>query len=143
MEDIIKATNVSRDTIFNVKCYPRDWGHVNRLPGSGKMPTVLTKRILNLVRSRVARNPIRSMRAMARETNVSEATVRRAVKKLGARSLARCKKFLLTERLRTLRLERVKRILWQLKKKMPILLFSDKKYFTVDPVTKSKSCPGL
>lgn len=52
--------------------------------------------------------------------------------------LARSQKFLLTERLKALRLERSKRILSILKKKSPIILFSDEKYFTVDPVTNSR-----
>ena len=76
------------------------------------------------------------MRRMTKDLNLFETTVRRVVKKnIGASSLA--KKFFLTDRLKALRLEHSKKLLHMLKKKMPILLFSDKKYFTINPASNS------
>ena len=54
------------------------------------------------------------------------------------KSRARAKRFLLTEKMRTARLARCKKILYELKKKKPALLFTDEKYFTVDPVSNSR-----
>ena len=84
VDKIVKDLNVSRATVYNVKCYLRKRGNVLHKPGSGKKPTVAINRLVGVIRSRVARNPIRSMRAMARETGVSEKSIRRAIKKLGA-----------------------------------------------------------
>jgi inhibitor of nuclear factor kappa-B kinase subunit alpha len=138
--DIIKEIGVCRATIFNVKKALKDRGHINRKPGTGRKATVVTPRLINVVRSRIRRNPIRSMRGMAKELNVSEFSIRKIVKQeLGAKSFARTQKFLLTDRLKALRLERCKAILAILKKKTPVILFSDEKYFTVDPVLNSRT----
>lgn len=151
-EAIVKALNagktskviqdelkVSRKLIYNVKIALKERGNVRQKPGSGRPVSVATNRLVNLVRSRLARNPIRSMRGMAREVGVSEFTIRKVVKeRLGTRSLARTPNFLLTDRLKGLRLERSRRILNVLKKKTPNILFSDEKYFTVDPVSNSR-----
>ena len=99
-----------------------------------------TPRLINVIRSRVACNPIRSMRGMARDLNLSEKTVRRIVKKnLKAKSFAQNQKFLLTDRIKKARLDRCKKILNKLKKKTPIILFTDEKYFTVDPIINSRT----
>ena len=52
-------------------------------------------------------------------------------------------KFLLTERLKAARLEKAKVLLNLLKKKTPIILFTDEKYFTVDPVASSRTARYL
>ena len=71
---------------------------------------------------------------------MSEFTVRKVIKvKLKAKSLAQTKKFLLTHRLKALRLVCSKTILSILKKKMPVILFSYEKYFTVDQVFNSRT----
>ena len=102
-------------------------------------PQIMKKDVMSLstiyrvknIKSWIDRNPIKSMRR-AKDHNVSEATVKRVVKKnFGARWLAKTKKFLLTECLKALSLECFKKLLQMLKKKMAIFLFSDKKYFTV------------
>ena len=77
---------------------------------------------------------------MAKDLNVSEATVRKVVKKnIGARSLAKNKKFLFTYHPKALRMERSEKLLFMLKIKSPILLFSDEKYFTVDVASESQT----
>jgi hypothetical protein len=77
---------------------------------------------------------------MARDMNVSDWTVRNVVNnKLGSRSLSRMQRFLLTDRLKALRLQRSKNILAILKKKTPIILFSDEKYFSVDQKFNSRT----
>jgi len=138
--DIMSKVSVSRATIFNTKKRLKEFGHVKRRPGSCGKPTVTTPRLVANLKARIKRNPIRSMRGMAKELNVSEFTVRSIVKKkIGAKSLSRTKIFLLTDRLKALKLERSKKLLWILKKKMPIILFTDEKYFTVDQVQNSRT----
>jgi hypothetical protein len=138
--DIMSQLGTLRRTIFRVKKYLEERGHVRQQPGSGRKPTVVSSKLISTIKSRIQRNPIRSMRGMAKDLKVSEWTIRNIVKtKLGARSLARTKRCLLSERLKTLRLERSKKILQILKKKTPIILFSDEKYFTVDPVCNSRN----
>ena len=140
VSDIVKQISVSRATVFNVKRRLKESGHVKRKPGSGRKPTVTTPKLVEAVRSRLRRNPVRTMRGMAKELKVSEHTVRNIVKKkIKARSLARSKRFLLTDRLRSLRLERCKRILAMMKKRSPVILFTDEKYFSVDQVCNSRS----
>ena len=139
-KEVQEELNVSRKTIYNVKRYLKDRGTLARKSGSGTTKKVTTPRLINVVRSRVARNPIRSMRGMARELGVSDFTIRKIVKcNLKSKSFARNQKFLLTDRLKTSRLERCRKILAQFKKKTPIVLFTDEKYFTVDPIVNSRT----
>ena len=136
-KEIQETVGVSRKTIFNVKRDLRERGTLQRKSGSGRRPSVVTKRLVNLIKSRVARNPIRTIRGMAREVGVAESSLRRAVAKAGVKSNARTEKFLLTERLKAARLEKAKKLLNLLKKKTPTILFTDEKYFTVDQVASS------
>ena len=73
--DIVKAVGVSTATIYNVKRYLRERGSVARKPGSRKQPSVVTNRLLAVVKSRIRRNPVR--RGMAREIGVSEFSIRK------------------------------------------------------------------
>ena len=140
VQAIQKKLGVSRATIFNIKKRLKVEGHVKRKSGSGAATTVATPSLVSKIRNRIRTNPVRTMRGMARELGVSEHTVRNVVKKkLGARSLARTKKFLLSDRLKALRVERCNKILAILKKKKQIILFSDEKYFSVDQVSNSRT----
>jgi inhibitor of nuclear factor kappa-B kinase subunit alpha len=137
--EIMKELGTSRRTITRVKKALEERGNVKHKAGAGRKPKVVTPRLINVLKARIWRNPIRSMRGMAKDLKVSEWTIRNVVKnKLGARSLARTKRFLLSDRLKASRLERSKKILHILKRNTPIILFSDEKYFTVDPVSNSR-----
>ena len=139
-QTIQNELRVCRKAIYNVQRYLKERGTLARKPGSGRRPTATTSRLVNLVRSRVARNPISSMRRIARDVGVSDWSIRKIVKdRLKARSLARTKRFLLTDSLKSSRLDRCKKILQALKKKMPVILFSDEKYFTLDPIINSRT----
>jgi hypothetical protein len=54
--------------------------NINRKPGTGRKATGVTPRLINIVKSRIRRNPIRSMRGMAKELKVSEFSIRKIVK---------------------------------------------------------------
>ena len=104
--DIMTEVGTSRRTIFRVKTSLKASGHVKRKPGSGRRPTVVTNKLIWKINARIRRNPVRSMKAMAKDFKVSDWTVRNVVKnKLGSRSLARMPRFLLSDRLKALRLE--------------------------------------
>lgn len=129
IKQIAKAVSVTISTVYHFKRYLKERGTVDRKPQSGRRATVVTKRLINLVQNRVIRNPMRSMRMIARETGVLDYSIRKAVRKLGARSLVRTSKFLLTDCLKMLRLNRCKQILNLLKMKAPVILYTDEKFF--------------
>ena len=137
-KEVVEQLKVSAKTVYNVKKRFEAGKGLGHQSGAGRPKSVTTPRLINAIKSRVARNPVQTMRGMARDLNVSEKTVRRIVKKnLKAKSFARNQKFLLTDRIKISRLERCKKILNKLKKKTPIILFIDEKYFTVDPISNS------
>jgi hypothetical protein len=66
--EIMTKLKTSRRTISRVKKSLEDLGHVQQKPGSGRRPTVVsTKLVANIKKSRIKRNPIRSVRTMAKE----------------------------------------------------------------------------
>ncbi len=130
ISDIVSEVGTSRRMIFRVKNSLKDSGHVKRKPGSGRKPTVVTEKLVWKIEACIRQNPIRSMKAMVRDMNLSDWTVQNVINnKLGPRSLSRMQRFLLSDRLKALRLQRSKNILAILKKKTLIILFSDKKNF--------------
>jgi transposase len=138
--EIMEQFKVSRKTIYNIQNNFKESGTLAHKPGAGRPKSVATQRLVNIVRSRVARNPVWTMRGMARELGMSEFTIRSVVKKnLKCKSFARNQKFLLTDRIKISRLDRCKKILNKMKKKTPIILFTDEKYFTVDPIINSRT----
>jgi len=138
IKDIVRDLGVLRQTVYNIKKRLETRGSTERKPGSGRPVSVVTSGFVKQIKQRIKRNPARTMRGMARELGVDEKSVRKAVKLSGARSLARTKRFLLTETLKASRLARAKKILSMLKKNSPVILFTDEKYFTVDPVSNSR-----
>jgi hypothetical protein len=100
--------------------------------------TQLTRKNLSKIKTKIRQSPKKSIKMMARELKMGDGTLRRGLKKLGVKSRARVKRFLLTEKLKDSRLKRSKNILSILKKRKPVLFFSDEKYFTVDPVSNSR-----
>ena len=138
---IIKEVGISLSAILRAKNNLKEQGHVKHKPGSGRELSAVTPRLVrsrinrNPIKSWINSNPIRSMRGMAKDLNVPEATTRRVNKKnIGARSLARIKKFLLADHLKVLRLEHSKKLLY-----IPTLLFLDEKYFSVDSARNSQT----
>ena len=91
---------------------------------------VVNKAFVAKVKDRIKKDPLKTMRAMAREMNVSEKDIRKVVPDhLGAKSRAGKRKFLLTQPLKPLRFQKSKKLLWILQKKTPVILFPDEKYF--------------
>lgn len=138
VKDIVEELGVPCRTVYRIKDRLKTRGTTKRKTGSGRPLSVVTSGFIEKIKQKVKRNPVLTMRGMARELGVNEKSVRKAVKLLGARSLARTKRFLLTESLKASRLARAKKILSMLKKKSPVILFTDEKYFTVNPVSNSR-----
>ena len=138
--EVANIMNMHRSTVFRIKSRFNDTGTVARKEGSGKTRSKRTPQLVRAVQSRIRRNPVRSMRMMGKELNVNEKTIRNVVKyDLGARSLARTPRSLLTQQQTASRLERCKRILSFLKSGTHILLFSDEKIFTVDRASNRRN----
>ena len=107
---------------------------------SGRPRIARTSNVMKSVRAKIALKPIRSIRKLAVETNISEISMRRVIKDdLHASSRARVKRHLITERVKELRVSRVssKRLLSVLKKGKMVILFSDEKLFSIDAVCNS------
>lgn len=81
-------------------------------------------------------HPLKSMRSHARDLGVSAMTVHRTVRKAGGKSLVRVERPLLTESIKMTHLQRCKALLNDLKKAKAnrVIIFSDEKTWTVDPV---------
>jgi len=111
-------------------------GRVERKVSGPPSNKKLDQKFLDKLAKAVNKAPTLSIRAHARKLRIAESSCRNGLKMLGKRSLVRPPAPLLTERLKTLRLERSKRLLSRLKKlpNSTVKIFSDKKMFTVDQV---------
>ena len=138
VKDICNDLGVAKSTVYDLRKKIKETGTHLRKPGSGRPVSVTTPAFVNKVRARFHRTPNKSFRTVAKVMNVHERTIRRTAKTYGFKSRAKNRKFLLTDRLKASRLERAKKILWIVKKKKPVILFSDEKYFTVDQASNSR-----
>ena len=150
--EIVKLLKAPRSTVYHTVSRCKELQSTEDRPQSGRPRSSLTPKMINAVRTRIRRNPKRSMRAMARDMNVSEKTIRNIVKtdlKMSSLKMQTCQH--LTD-LQKKRLARAKILLNKLKAgagtskaRAKILLdklkagtdtseiiFSDKKLFTVE-----------
>lgn len=134
--DIAKQLKTSRMTVHRVaERLKNDEGLKDR-PRSGR-PRVVNR---SAVRKAFVSNPMLKMTEFARKKKISVATVSRAVKEEGGKSLKHVPKPLLTNRMREQRQERSRRLLNDLKSHgNRVLIFSDEKTFTVDPVINKQN----
>ena len=137
-KEIVDDLGAPKSTVYDVLKRLKDRGTVEHKSGGGRPVSQLTKANLTKIRAKVRRTPNKSIRKMSKELKMGDGTLRRGLKTLGIKSRAKTKRFLLTDRLKASRLERARKIMAVLKKKKPVLLFTDEKYFTVDPVSNSR-----
>src|SRR5258706_4344283 len=91
--EISKALNVHRVTVYEIRNKFKTTGNVGRKPGSGRPRSARAPVIVKSIRNKIRYNLVGSMRKMAKEARVSEKTVRRIVNEdMGAKSRARTKK---------------------------------------------------
>lgn len=132
---IARQLGISRRSIYKIKKKMELTGTNERKAGSGRKRSARTKSVIDKVKSRLKRNPVRSMRKMAKELNISLTSVRRIVKEdLKMKSRARLKVPLLTTKQKKARMDRAKALLNNIKHAAPgrVMLFTDEKIFTVD-----------
>ena len=108
---LIRISGVSKTTFYKVK--KRD--SAERAQMSSPVNKKVDKKLTEKFKKHVENNPTMSIRKTAKLFNVVEKTVRRSLKTLGKVIVTRTLCQLLTERLKTLRLERSKKLLNQLK----------------------------
>ena len=112
---IAAEVEVARSTVYRVV----ERGTIERASSSGIGDTRRTARTPELVmqvQESVEANPRQSIRKLARESNISERSMRRLIKKdLGARSLSKSRQPALTHASRQRRLERAQGLLNRLK----------------------------
>lgn len=139
VKEITKIVGCHRSTVHRIKRSLLAGPHP-RKPGSGRPRSARTPGVIRSVKRKITVNPVRSIRKLAKQANISNTSMQRLVKDdLKASSRARVKRHLITNRIKGLRLERSKRLLSILKKKKPIIVFSDEKLFNIDPVSNTRT----
>ena len=137
----LSTDNVNRMLVYRTIKRYRDTGSVNDRHRSGRPTTTRTVRIRKAMRSRITRNPKRSMRKMAIELGTNRESLRKLVHEdLGLKSLKRKTVHHLTPTLRRKRLVRCKGLLRRLAPRdMDKVLLSDEKLFTVEEVNNRQN----
>lgn len=139
IKEITKIVGCHRATVHRIKRSLLAGPHP-RKAGSGRPRSARTPKVIKSVKRKITLNPIRSIRKLAKAANISNTSMQRLVKDdLKASSRARVKRHLITNRIKELRLERSKRLLSNLKKGQPIIVFSDEKLFNIDPVSNTRT----
>ena len=137
---ISNIVGVSLSAVYAIRQAMVDGKGMQRKPGSCGQ-TKRTNKFLRDLEAKIAQDPTKSMRRLASELKVAPGTVRRAVKSdLGLKSYARTPRHLLTEAMKTRRLERCRKVRSFLKKSVrTVIIFSDEKIFTVDAVVNRRN----
>lgn len=140
--EIAAQLGISRCAVYKIKKKLKDTGTASRKPGSGRAQSVRTKKLIDKVKRRIKTNPVRSMRKMARELDVSRSSMQRLIKNdLNMKSRARVKVPLLTEAQQESRFSRSKVLLNNVKHAAAgrAILFSDEKIFTVNAILNRRN----
>ena len=134
--EIAKQLNVSRMTVHRVAKRLEESESLKDRPRVGRPRVVKTAAIKKAFEC----EPTMKMTQLAKKQRISVSTVSRAVKHEGGKSLKMIRKPLLTSAMKLKRLERSKRLLNDMKNHgNRILIFSDEKTFTVDPVVNKQN----
>ena len=128
-KQISRIVGVSKKTVYNVKKKIIMSKTITRKTGSGGSDKKRTKTIIKTLKSKIQKDPTKSMQKMARELKVDSKTIRNSVKyDLKLKSYTRTPKHLLTTAVKEKILERCKKISTWLKKNPSIvMIFSDVK----------------
>jgi len=132
--EIVRLLNMPKQTISDAINRFKELGHDGRRPGSGRKRTVNTSANRKIIKKRVLRNRLVSMRKIARETGISDRSVRRIAKnELNLKPYKLQKVQLLTDENKRVRLQRCR----QLKRlaagqRWERIVFTDEKLFTVE-----------
>lgn len=134
--EIAKQLNVSRMTVHRVSKRLEESESLKDRPRVGRPRVVKTVAIKKAFEC----EPTMKMTQLAKKKRISVSTVSRAVKHEGGKSLKMMRKPLLTSAMKQKRLERAKRLRNDMKNcGNRIVIFSDEKTFTVDPVVNKQN----
>ena len=138
---LLKIPETRRKLIFRTIKRFNEIGSLLDRPRSGRPVSVSTVRMRKVVRSRVLRNPRRSVRKMAKELKISRGSLQNIMKKdLGLSSYKRRKVHFLTKSMKVKRLSRSKCLLSRFATHgLDQVLFSDEKLFTIEEVSNSQN----
>ncbi len=131
--EIARQLGVNSKTVYNVnKCQ-----NLERKAGSGGKPVLDAEAVKDAVKA----DPLKSWHSHAKDMGATEATFRRTAKKVGAKSLVRTEKPLMTDRTKAKHLHHCQILLNDVKHRPAghVLIFSDEKMRTVDPVCNCKN----
>ena len=78
--EIVKLLKAPRSTVYHTVSRCKELQSTKDRPRNGRPRSSRTPKMINTVRARIRHNPKRSMRAMARDMNISEKTIRNIVK---------------------------------------------------------------
>ena len=132
--DIVRLLNVPRQTVSKAIIRFKELGHEGDRPGRGRKCTVNTPANRKIIKKRIERNPRVSVRKVARETGISDRSVRRIVKQeFGLKPYKLQKVQLLTEENKCVRLQRCRLLRRRAAgHRWERILFTDEKVFTVE-----------
>ncbi len=140
IKDIAKIVECSEDLVFKVKRLRKEGKDLKRSPGSGGQNKKRSAEFMADVKQTIENAPTTSMRKMAKAMNVSEATIRRSVKDLGAVSYVRRRRQLLSDGTKQRRVTKGKKLLsWLKSNGSTVRIFSDKKLWTVDQARNARN----
>lgn len=127
----IQSLGCSRNFVYyTIKRY-KETGSLEDRGRCGRPRSVRTPANIKVIRERIRRNPCRTQKKLALQTNISRISVNRILKyDLKLKAYSRRKVHYLNERLRKLRLERCRNLLKRHDPKN--ILFTDEKIFTVE-----------
>ena len=113
---VAKEVGTCRKTIYNVMKRYSESGTTSDRPITGRKRSVLIPSVVYAIQKRVARNPRRSMRKMAREMHISQTSLRRLVKdRLGMKAYKMSKRHTISECSKNKRLNKAKKMLEMMK----------------------------
>ena len=130
---VAKEVGTCRKAIYNVMKRHHENGTTSERPIPGRKRSVLTSNITEVVKKRMARNPRRSLRKMAKEMHISQTSLRRLVKeRLRMKAYKMSKRHMISESSKKKRLDRATKMLKEMKSAgQKAFIWSDEKIFTV------------
>lgn len=136
-----KNLNATRDLVYKTINRFKRYGSGQPRPRGGKRRTVRTPEMIKSIRNKIAYNPHRSFRKMAREAGIDPKTVRKIVREdLGMKSYCIQKRQLLTDVQKQKRLDCSRKLLRRLKNgDLNKFVFTDEKLFTVEAVRNPRN----
>ena len=135
--DTVNLTSTSKSTVFKVKKLMEEGQDLKDKPRSGR-PQKVDLRAMEMA---FKANPRLKLATFAKDNDLDKSTVSKALKKVGGKSLRLVERPLLTKKHLEFRQERCRVLLNNLKHSVPgrIIIFSDEKTFTVDPVVNRQN----